>query len=216
MATPVVVSRIQNRRGTQTQFNGYVYSAPGPNSLYPAGYNGVGGYYDPLDPVSPPEFTVSNYPNVLMPGELALCTDTRQMFIGNVNGEFIQFSGRAASIVLEPLVLQLLPVPTLTVIPELTFLPTPFRTILYSVTDVSNVDPNAVGVNFARNAELLVTAINTTALLVDQGTEINATSYTIEFEAHYDITNSFIEILYMHNFPSNVTFSTSSIIWVSL
>lgn len=71
---PVTVTRIQNRRGTYSQFL----------ALYPIGYNGVGGFD------SVPGYTPTAYPNVLQPGELALCTDNRKMFMGNLNGEYIQ------------------------------------------------------------------------------------------------------------------------------
>jgi len=70
MASPVTVSRIQNRRGTQAQFN----------ALYPPGYTGTG-------PVN-----INLYPNILMPGELALCTDTRRVFLGNLSGEYIELA----------------------------------------------------------------------------------------------------------------------------
>lgn len=65
--TPVVVSRIQNRRGTQADFD----------NLYPPGYTGTGGAIGP---------------DILQPGELALCTDTRRVFIGNINGEYIELA----------------------------------------------------------------------------------------------------------------------------
>lgn len=71
---PVTVTRIQNRRGTYSQFL----------ALYPVGYNGVGGFN------SIPGYTATTYPNVLQPGELALCTDNRKMFMGNLNGEYIE------------------------------------------------------------------------------------------------------------------------------
>ena len=80
MASPVVVSRIQNRRGTQVQFD----------ALYPVGYTGIGGYG------SLPGFNVTNFPDVLLPGELAFCTDTRRLFIGNINGEYTEVGGGGA------------------------------------------------------------------------------------------------------------------------
>ncbi len=166
MATPVTVTRIQNRRGTQAQFE----------TLYPQGYQGTGGFGDPvwstqpvlissvvatgttitvsiisaylmppyntllvpgsaivvsgvtpsiyndtytissIDTVTSPGFTlincasiltgsadpdtgsfylpfvIENYQGVLLPGEIALCTDSRRMFIGNLNGEYIDVS----------------------------------------------------------------------------------------------------------------------------
>jgi hypothetical protein len=78
MVSPVVVSRIQHRRGLQTQFD----------ELYPLGYVGVGGYNAPAFP----DFTPLNYPNVLLPGEMVLCTDTRRVYMGNINGEYLQLA----------------------------------------------------------------------------------------------------------------------------
>ena len=70
--TPIVVSRIQNRRGLQADFN----------SLYPSGQPGTG-------------------PSVLQPGEIALCTDTGNVYIGTtisgVNGYYIEISGSTFS-----------------------------------------------------------------------------------------------------------------------
>jgi hypothetical protein len=71
---PVTVSRIQNRRGTQVQFE----------ALYPSGYTGTGGYGNP------PSFTPAAYPNVLLPGELALCEDTLKIYIGLHDGKYFQ------------------------------------------------------------------------------------------------------------------------------
>jgi hypothetical protein len=146
MSTPVVISRIQNRRGTQIQFN----------ALYPVGYNGIGGFGSifaakttiaasgtgtsatitftggsfvvgstiTVVGVTPSGYngtyivdsavgntvtyacsatgaqTVSGqayptynsilFPGVLQPGEVALLTDTRRFFVGNLNGEYIE------------------------------------------------------------------------------------------------------------------------------
>lgn len=79
MVAPVVVSRIQHRRGLQEQFNGT-------NAIYPKDYNGIGGYGSSVD------FTPEKYPNVLLPGEMVLCTDTRRVYMGNINGEYLQLA----------------------------------------------------------------------------------------------------------------------------
>lgn len=76
MTTPVVVTRIQNRRGTQDQFD----------ALYPLYYTGTGGFG------SIPGFNMSTYPNVLSPGEVALCIDTRKTFLGNINGTYVELA----------------------------------------------------------------------------------------------------------------------------
>jgi hypothetical protein len=201
---PVVVSRIQNRRGTQTQFS----------NLYPAGYTGVGGFGSIVG------YNITNFPNVLMPGELALCTDSRRTFIGNTNGEYIELAENVTSggIVLGPLEIPLPPAATFTVIPALTYLATPFTDFYYSITDSASPDWNTVGVNFSRSGVLTITAISPTkptpVNLTDTGTELNALSPdNISFIANYDGTNTNIEISYMHNFPGAVNFNTSSVKW---
>lgn len=208
MAAPVVVSRIQNRRGTQIQFD----------ALYPPGYEGVGGV------------DINLWPNILLPGELALCTDTRRAFIGNLNGEYIELDTQMGDgIVLDPLVIVLPPAPTFTVIPELTFAVTPFFTLLYSVTNSLSPDWNTVGSVFSKNGEMKITAVVdfvppppippfpplTPVTLTDTGTEINvALPADISFIAQYDGTLSNIEILYTHDFAGPLTFSSSTIRWI--
>ncbi len=208
MASPVVVGRIQNRRGTQTQFD----------ALYPPGYDGVGGA------------DINIYTGILLPGELALCTDTRRAFIGNLNGEYIELDTIIGDgIVLNPLVVVLPPVPTFTVIPELMYQATPFFTLLYSITDSLSPDWNTIGSVFSKNGELKITAVVdfvspplippfpplTPVTLSDTGTEINlATPADISFIAQYDGTFTNIELLYMHDFAGPVTFSTNTIRWI--
>lgn len=196
--TPVVVSRIQNRRGTQEQFD----------NLYPT-YPGVG-------------------PQILQPGELALCTDTRRVFIGNLNGEYVELAaGSVGSVVpveplYQPIQVVLPPSPgTFTFIPELEFSATPFLTISYSLTDVTGISPltpgtpTDVGLNISKNGKLEVTANDHEAALVDSATEINTTNFDISFKAEYTV-NGNIGISYSHNFPINLTFSTYTIVWSSL
>lgn len=195
MATPVVVSRIQNRRGTQAQFD----------NLYTS-YPGVG-------------------PNILQPGEIALCTDTHRIFIGNVNGTYDEL-GTATSndIILQPFIKQLAPAASYTIIPELTILPTAFFNYVYSVTDsVSTVIGN-IGTTFARNGELKVTAVvNFTPVpplgpvaLSDQSITINQGSNDISFIAEYNNTQTGIDIKYKHNFPGSLVLNISSIKWATL
>lgn len=204
MTYPTVVSRIQNRRGTQAQFD----------ALYPPGYTGIGG---------------ASGSGVLQPGELALCTDSRRIFIGNLNGEYVELSvGSPASIAIPPLSLILAPAASFTVMPSLTYSLTNFFTLLYDVTDSTSLSPGTIGPTFAKNGELKITAVvspmvpspsppTTAVSLVDTSTVINLTpSYDISFMAQYDsnTTPTVIQILYKHNFPSNLTFSTSTIKWV--
>jgi hypothetical protein len=202
MASPVVVSRIQNRRGTQAQFD----------ALYPFGYNGIGGA------------DINLYPNILLQGELALCTDTRRIFIGNINGEYIEIQTLLDGI--PPVVISLPPAAVFTVIPQLTYVATPFFNIVYDITDTVGPDWNAVGTQYSRNGELQITAtvpfapiLNppfpplTPVTLTDTGTEINKVlPREIGFMAQYNGSN--IEILYMHDFLVPLTLSVTSIHWL--
>jgi hypothetical protein len=218
--TPVVVSRIQNRRGTQSQFD----------ALYPTGQPGTG-------------------PNVLQPGEIALCTDTGRVFVGTVNlasekGFYIELAtaSSTSSLTFLPQSINLPPSPAVwSPIPALDHTATPFYNILYSITDAtqspvgSPAPANTVGTNFSKNGELKITAIVTpvappppdAVTLTDIGTEINNAPPVpnvllipptvipdISFRADYDGSN--IRISYIHNFPANLTFSTSSIYWSTL
>lgn len=275
--TPVVVSRIQNRRGTQAQFDNLYpkeyTSAPGATSsaavitvnttdnlvvgAKPQVINGIGQFVPGttiLSVDSITQFTVSaeplvalsggaivyvkkyngqggaTGPNILQPGELALCTDTRRVFMGNMNGEYVELASIGAGptdIVTTPLVLSLLPA-TWTEISALTYLPTPFMDMLYSVVDIPTDNPNDVGLNFAKNGELRITATGITATLVDTCTSINVAPLVpnpnpllpdippdINFKAGYDVGGNIV-ISYMHNFPIPLTLSVSSIIWSAL
>lgn len=188
--TPVVISRIQNRRGLQADFD----------ALYPAGQPGSG-------------------PDVLQPGEIALCTDTGNVYIGtidsNISGYYIKIAPVSSGGPVEflPSVSVLAPTSTWTQV----LAPiddTPFFTLLYSLTDIVTTDPNAVGINFSKNGELIITSTDTDATLADIGTEINTTLYDINFTVTKSGTT--IELLYIHNFPTPITFSTGSIIWAPI
>ena len=213
--TPVVVSRIQNRRGTQAQFN----------ALYPT-YPGSGN-------------------DILQPGEIALITDAPgRVFIGNINGTYLELttSSSSSALAFTPLQISLIPSPsTWTPIPALIHTATPFLSILYSITDTPQspintpAPANAVGTFFSRNGELSITAIVDPmssppfpVTLSNTGTEINTSAVVpnpwappvsvvpdITFKADYNVSGD-IQISYMHNFVSNLTFSTSSIIWLSI
>jgi len=236
MAAPVVVSRIQNRRGTQDQFEAlypaeYI-SASGASSsgvtvtvastvgVYqyakPFVQSGTGQFAPGTQVVSvdsPTQFTVnlppvvplsgatvkiskyngtggcpiSEYPNILLTGELALCTDSKRMFMGSVNGEYIEISPAFTDgIFLSPLTVTLNPTPTYTVIPQLTYQATPFFNLLYDITDVTSPDWNVVGTGYSRSGTMKITATNdfvpipnppfppiTSVSLVDDGVDIN-------------------------------------------
>jgi hypothetical protein len=205
MSTPVVVTRIQNRRGTQDQFNGAV-------AIYPPTYDGIGGFGSGA---FIPPFNVTNYPNVLLPGELALCTDTRNLYMGNINGEYVTLTtSTGTEIFLNPLTASLPPVGVFTTIPGATFtlLPTPFFNLVYSLTDDPAANWDTVGTNFSRNGVMNITAVVSAPTLTDTGTEINLTANSISFQAIYNLGN--IEIQYMHNFAGALTFNTSTIRWI--
>lgn len=212
MSSPVVVTRIQNRRGTQDQFN----------ALYPPGYNGIGGFGSIID------FNLTNYPEVLLAGEMALCTDSRKIFLGNINGEYLEVQGAGGSGgLLNPIRLELPPVGSFTLIPELTFDATPFFRLQYDLTDNLSADWNDVGTSYSRNGDLMITATapftpipnppfpdTTPVTLSDTGTEINLViPNDISFMAQYNIANTQIEIYYMHNFADSLVFNTSTIKW---
>ena len=215
MTSPVTVTRIQNRRGTQAQFD----------ALYPVGYGGIGGFG------SQPNFNITNYPEVLLSGELALCTDTRRMFMGNINGEYVEVGAGGGSNDLAPITILLPPAAVFTTIPalSLTILPTPFFRVAYSITDNTNPNWNTVGTHFSRNGELEITAVlpfappppnppfptPTPVTLTDTGVEINtALPSQISFQAIYNVGNTQIEIQYMHNFAGSLAFNTSTIAWL--
>lgn len=301
MPMPVVVSRIQNRRGTQAQFL----------ANYPPGYNGIGGYSTPQPPtpttfasgtgtiatlnfapsvianyqvgsiivvsgVVPTAYngsvtvtastpssvqyastavglqTVSgnivkpynstNYDNILQPGEIGLCTDTRRIFLGNLNGEYIEVNAvtTGEGLIFPPSVWVLPPspvfVPITTVAPgpilvKLDYDATPFFTVLYDITDSLQPDWNTVGTSFSQNGQLQITAIDpstvlpptpppppvlppvTNVTLSDTSTGINLLQPSeIHFKAQYAGTK--IEIMYMHDFPGSLTFSTGAIRWL--
>lgn len=140
MPTPVTVSRIQHRRGTQSQFD----------ALYPPGYNGTGA------------ISMAQYPNILKPGEMALCTDTRRLFVGNEDGSYLEICVDCAEEQFwngefEPLCLILPPSDEYTVIPELTVNSTPFYNIIYSIVNYVSQNPNVPGTFFSKNGTLQIT-----------------------------------------------------------
>jgi hypothetical protein len=210
--TPVVVSRIQNRRGTLAQFQ----------ALYPPG-SYLGTY-----PTEQP----GTGTNILQPGEIALITDAPgRVFIGTADNYYLELSTATSTVSLNLKPLQLVLQPTFPVgawwpLPPLnTTGPTPFYSILYSITDAVLPGPsdpalaNTVGTRFSKNGELQITAISLLlgyVSLTDTGTDINAyaSPYDINFRADYDGAGN-IQISYMHDFPVPLTFSTSSITWTS-
>ncbi len=140
MPSPVVITRMQNRRGTQAQFE----------DLYPAGYDGVGGFGSVVG------YNITNYPLVLVSGEIAVCTDTRRIFIGNINGEFFEIATTESTVIddlhLQPAVISLAPVGSFTVMA--TYPTSPFKKIFYDVVNSGSLNPNSVGATFSKNGVL--------------------------------------------------------------
>lgn len=272
MSNPVVVSRIQNRRGTQDQFD----------NLYPPGFDGTSGYGGifnqtvisnsntvgsgtvvtvqadgtkypvgtniTLDGVTPsvyngefivtsatptqitfngtatgaitvpgqmyPTYNSTLFPNVLLPGELALCTDSRRVFVGNLNGGFVEMSLELPinDLQLLPIVLTL-PANAPSWTSVISFPATPFFSLLYDLTD--NLDPNwnAIGTDYTKNGKLEITTSTTLAILSDSGTDINnSLPADISFKA--DLVGPNVEISYTHDFPYSLTFSSGSVHWL--
>ncbi len=275
--TPVVISRIQNRRGTQAQFDNLYpkeyTSDPGATSLLavvtvgntdglvvgakPVVINGIGQFVggttilsidsgtqftvsaEPIVPLSggATVIHVNQYhgqggavgPNILQPGELALCTDTRRLFMGNSNGEYIELVtvGEVTNFVAAPLVLILPPNTVPEVIAPLTHDATPFLSLLYGLVDIVTDDPNAVGLNFSKNGVLQITSTSTDATITDVGTDVNTSALVpnpnpifpdIQPDISFSVAKvgNSIEISYLHNFTVPLTLSTSSIIWAPL
>jgi len=270
MASPVVVSRIQNRRGLQSQFD----------NLYPLPYDSLPGATSvgqvvtvndttgitPNAPVlvtsgvglfqpgtfvasidSATEFTVSavpivdlsgglsvvsipkyngiwganiiSYPNILMPGELALCTDTRKVFMGNLNGEYVEILTFEDNndLLLEPITLSLpntqIPGDPPVFAPTgLFYKSTPFLNVLYDVTDNTLSDWNSEGIVFSKNGELKITCAAGNVSLTDTGTEVDSFGIFLSLIAVYNSPN--IEIHYSHDYVSNnLIFNSSTIRW---
>lgn len=205
MSSPVTISRIQNRRGIQDQFNGI-----DPNRLYPTDYNGSAPGYG-----TPPDYNISTYPNVLQPGELALCTDTGNVYIGGENGTFFHVNATAVPPdYINPIVYSLAPVANFTTISPLSYLPVPLMNILYDVVDSgSDTSWNAPGLTFSRSGTMTITVLPGTsqAELNDVSTELNNAGIYLSFRAIYNSGN--VEIQYYHNSASSLTFSTSTIKW---
>jgi len=293
MATPVVVSRIQNRRGTKAQFD----------ALYPVGYQGTGFLGSPRWRTTPAPFStingngevvtitisasnlirapivgstivvqgvapavynkpysittvtepavgiivltaddsvmgvmttpgsislpyvIENYPNILQPGELALCMDSRSIFMGNDHGEYIKISVNESSLNILPLTLLLEPAATPTLIPALSYDAVNFFTLFYDVTDSPpdftppDTTAGALGVTFTKNGQMNITAMTfiPTVNLVDVCNELNLRpEYDISFSAQFDNNTNptKIQIFYQHNFPGTLTFSTASLQWL--
>lgn len=199
MASPVTITRIQNRRGTQSEFD----------ALYPPGYTGSGGV------------DINTYPGILLPGELALCTDTRSVYIGNTNGEYVRIADDISNTELLPLSLLLYPSPSYIPIPELSVSPTSFFNIDYSILDTETLNWNSPGTNFARNGTLAVTSLmplldSDDVTLNDTSTEMSKfpSSNYISFIASYNPNDTSIDILYKHNYPVPLRFNTSTKSWI--
>lgn len=196
-SSPVIVSRIQNRRGTQAEFN----------ALYPPGYSGVGG---------------ATGTKILQPGEIGLTTDTRRVFIGNLNGEYIELTGAGGGgggINFTPVVASLPTTSVFTEVPELSYSATSLFNITYSVTNAGDSQPGSPGVSFSRTGTLTVAAILNqsgagSATLTDDSLELDpSNSADISFIAEYDQPTGLVKIKYRHNYLSPLILTTGTMAW---
>lgn len=192
--SPVIVSRIQNRRGTQAEFD----------ALYPPGYTGVGG-------------ATGN--RVLQPGEIGLCLDSRRVFIGTLNGEYIEFgkgagSGSGSGINFDPIIIQLPPTSEFVEIPELTVVATPMLKIMYSVADTNTDLLGAIGTAYSRVGQLDITSTSARATLSDDYTTVDEdVANILDFRADYSNMDQSIRIKYRHDFPGILTMTSGTISW---
>lgn len=198
MTSQVVLSRIQNRRGTQVQFN---------------------ALYTSLNPLANEQ--------QLQPGEIGVCTDTGRMFMGTelnifpIPNSYIEILSNSTPLVITgqisftPLIVTLAPVGTFTTISSLAInlgLYTSgnigFYEILYNVYELP---PAMSSPPFSRSGVLNLSTSTSYATLTDTSTDINPTSSDISFQAVY--SGGSVEIQYQHNFTGDVVLSTSTILW---
>jgi hypothetical protein len=210
----------------------------GPDSIYPLGYDGIGGYGSYND------FNSTNYPNVLLDGELCLCTDTQNIYMGDVNGTYIiiatNISGEIALDNLTPIVWELTSTGVFTLVTRGAGIPleynaTPFFDIIYSATDAALINWNLTGPTYGENGTLQVTAVEyftpnipnpnpllpniTPTTLTNTSSVIDKnliTPINLRFEARYDATHTKIQIYYIHDYAGSLWLSTSTIKWIAL
>ena len=150
-----LITRFTNRRGTQAEFD----------SLYPPGYTGVGGV------------NLKDYPNVLSQGEIGVCLDTARVFLGTLNGEYIELDAGVDDVhqlMLRPLSVILPPSSGFARIPHLDSPYTAMLIIKYSITDNTTETWTDPGLQFTKSGTIRVTT--TTGDLpgaFDTGTELS-------------------------------------------
>jgi len=210
----VVISRIQNRRGTIAEFQ----------ALYPLDYDGSSGY----NSTKFPNYNPTDYPNVLQPGEIGLCTDSEQLFIGSINGTYlgVQVEESNNNLNFAPIVVLLQPSNWIAVGPELEFDPpiSSFLNIFYTLSDVNPITGAAN--QYSKNGTMSITETASLVQLSDTGIEINTYPVTLDpngiplnpidisFETRYtSIPGGSIQVFYKHNFPNPLYLSTATIQW---
>lgn len=188
MSTPVVVSRIQNRRGIQSDFN----------ALYPDGFDGS---------ASSPYFADVDPQRALQPGELALCYDTNRLFMGSSpRGTYFEIISGGDPVPLEISLQDNFALGVWSPISGLEFTATPFLTIYYSIQTSDNA--------FSKNGELIITSVGDQITMTDTGSEINSTVHDINFNAV--MINGVILIQYIHDFTVPLIFKTTTLTWSSI
>lgn len=189
MANEVVVSRIQNRRGTQAEFD----ALPNPK-LQP----GEIGLITDTDRVF-----IGNADGTLL--ELTVSSSAGINFTPIISTLVPTYS----DVHIPP------PSDSWTIIPVLDFAPTDFLNILYSATE--NTPDESIPPGFSKNGELTITSsAQLVATLNDAGTEINTYSTPtpeLGLMVSFSGDNSTIQVKYTHNFPYSLTFKTGTIQW---
>lgn len=195
MAVSQYITRFTNRKGTQAQFD----------ALYPRQYNGVGGV------------DLARYPNVLAQGEIGLCTDTCRVFMGTLNGEYIELEADRATtsqVQLQPFVRYLIPSNTFRPIPGFSFRSVPLMNIEYSVSDSSSSDWTRPGKEYTKNGKLTVSSIDGNVTHLDSAVETSPNyNYDIYFKVVTDSSGLACTMFYRHNYKATLTFSSQSTQW---
>ena len=191
-----LVTRFTSRRGTQAEFD----------ALYPPGYTGTGGV------------DLKLYPKVLAQGEMGVCLDTSRVFLGALNGEYIELdsSSDVQQLMVRPATVILPPSSGFARLPHLDSIYSPFLLIKYSITDNIGAEWTAPGVRYTKSGTLRITASNGEyPTAVDTGNEISYDySKDVYFTVKTDTAKNNIYVYYRHNFPWPLRLSTAVVSWV--
>lgn len=209
MATQVVLSRMQNRRGTQAEFDAlYISGAPVELQLQP----GEVGFCTDTHRL----FIGNDIPVIGNPYTYTEIPTAGQTVI---TGSTLEFS---------PIIISLLPAASWTDVTSLAFTPDAtsphpgLLNIFYTLTELSPL--LSTDVPFTKSGILSVATTTYTSSsafipvskLTDTGTEINtylSPQPDISFKAEY--SGGTVQIYYKHNFSGSLELSTSTIHWIN-